>query len=119
MIDYIPDGWILCEIHGEKETFYKIFSSWRGGYLTGDAWRMNSGVVRCEKEGKFYNFYGNSGSVYRCHEERYGHLGVYNNGVLSDYEQRSEGKLKAIPFLPDGLVDFEWSKPNDQAHPTV
>ena len=106
-MEYMPDGWMLVEISG-TDPHYRVFGSWRGGYLDGDAWRMNSGIVRCEKEGKMYKFYGSSGSCYMCHESGYGNLGSYNHGVLSQYEARSGGKLQAIPFLPDGLVDYDW-----------
>lgn len=119
MSEYYPDGWILCEIRGEKETFYKVFGSWRGGFAQGDSWRMNSGVTKCEKQGKVYKFSGHSGSAYYCHEDGYGRLGAYNHGVLSDYEHRSEGMLSAIPFLPDGLTEMQWSKPHDQASSAV
>ena len=108
MAEYIPDGWVVVKIDTEKETFYKIFGSWRGGYLDGDSWRMNSGVVRCEKEGKIYKFYGHSGSCYACHESGYRRLGPYNEGVLQRYVDRANGQLTYFEEMPEDILTMEW-----------
>lgn len=38
-----PQGWVILKFSTPADTFYKIFSSWRGGYLDGDSWRLSSG----------------------------------------------------------------------------
>ena len=63
-----PDNWIILKIKEENgdRFYYKVLAGWSGGYLTSDAWRMNSGIARVEESEKYYDFIGESGSVYRC-----------------------------------------------------
>ena len=107
-MSYYPDGWFLVQINNREIQYYKIFGSWAGGYLDGDAWRMNSGVVKCEYKDNRYLFYGASGSIYSCHEESYGRTTAYNGQILQDIIQNSHGTIQAIPFLPDNLTNYKW-----------
>lgn len=82
MSEYIPEEWAIIKFELNGNTEYKVFGSWRGGYLTGDSWRLNSGISKVEEHDNYYHFYGYSGSVYRCRKGRYGITGMHNNGVL-------------------------------------
>ena len=115
---YNPDGWMLVKITSEGKTHYRVFGSWRGGYLDGDSWRLNSGVVRHEEEIvknsmnedlKIYRFYGSSGSCYQVVEKTYGLLGPYNEGVLGSYASQSTDKITFEPLqeMPD-INSIEW-----------
>lgn len=86
--EYVPDRWILLKHTIKDKHAYRVFGTWLGGYVTGDSWRMNSGIKKIEKEGPFYLFYGNSGSVYRCHENAVG-TSMYSEGVLNDLNERA------------------------------
>lgn len=87
---YVPDKWVVIEIKNEEEVFYKILGGWSGGYLDGDSWRLNSGVVEVEKKGENYHFKGDSGSVYICNENSYG-----MNMIMSEiYQKMKEGEEK-------------------------
>ena len=68
MKEYIPDNWVVIKFHDEPH--YKILAGWSGGYLSGNSWRMNSGITRVEDAGEYYKFYS-KGSVYSCHKESY------------------------------------------------
>ncbi len=35
-----PERWVILKIEGD-ETYFRVF----GGYLDGDRWKMNSGIV--------------------------------------------------------------------------
>lgn len=61
-----PDNWVIIKIKHPKEIMYKILAGWSGGYLDGDSWRMNSGIVKVQEEGNHILFHGYSGSVYKC-----------------------------------------------------
>ena len=37
--------------------------------ISGDSWKVNSGITKCEYDDEFWYFYGYSGSVYKCHME--------------------------------------------------
>lgn len=93
---YAPDGWMLVKITG-TDPHYRVFGSWRGGYTTGDSWRLNSGIQSHKKVGPYYFFYGHSGSVYRCHEEGYGRLGAYNSSVLGGYQSEHLNTVEDMP----------------------
>lgn len=70
MSEYNPDSWVIIKVMGiEDKDFFKVLAGWSGGYLDGDSWRMNSGIDKIEDDGDYYNFIGQSGSVYRCHKE--------------------------------------------------
>ena len=50
---YTPDGWMIVKITGTNP-HYRVFGSWRGGYLSGDSWRMNSGIISVKEDGENY-----------------------------------------------------------------
>lgn len=102
--DYAPDGWQLVRITG-TDPHYRVFGSWRGGYVSGDSWRLNSGIKSHKKFGQYYFFYGHSGSIYRCHEEGYGRLGSYNAGVLGDL---ANDTTQLINNMPD-IENIDWN----------
>lgn len=100
---YTPDEWILVKVNG-TDPYYRVFGSWRGGYLDGDSWRLNSGVESVSKEGDFFLFYGSSGSIYKCHKDTYGVRSPYNNGVvdsLCDYN------MDVLTECPD-VLNLNW-----------
>lgn len=99
MSEYAPEQWAIVEITTPKKTkpYYRIFGGWKGGFATGDSWKLNSGVVRVEEFENYYDFYGYSGSVYHCNKhssEPTGWLaGVLNNLVINSKEAGVEIKI--------------------------
>ena len=109
MSEYAPDGWVVVKVVNPNETFYRVFGSWRGGYLNGDSWRMNSGITGCRREGYYYHFTGYSGSTYQCHKESYDRLGGYNSSVLGDYIRRAPEQNFTMEVMP---ADTDWLNMN-------
>ena len=68
----VPDQWVILEITTPKEKIRKVLAGWRGGYLHGDSWRLNSGIVETKEFDDYWDFHGASGSVYRCRKDGYG-----------------------------------------------
>lgn len=106
-MDYNPDSWVVLKVKEGKGTFpfYKVLAGWSGGYLDGDSWRMNSGVTQVKDGGgDYYEFYGESGSCYRCHKETYGlrmsTAGVYKNLCL---QQHFKGQFILMPEDTDWM----------------
>ena len=104
-MDYNPDNWVVLKITVDGTTLYKVLAGWSGGYLDGDAWRMNSGVTQVKDGGgDYYEFYGESGSCYRCHKETYGlrmsTAGVYKNLCL---QQHFKGQFILMPEDTDWM----------------
>lgn len=87
--EYEPDKWLVFKVECEQP-FYKILGSWFGGYTGANSWRTNSGIAKVEKDGPFFLFYGESGSVYRCHEENYGAHMLARSIIQKDYFEELE-----------------------------
>lgn len=87
---YNPDKWLLLEITPDDDTdiYLKVFGTWGGGYLSGDSFRINSGIESITQDDEYYYFKGYSGSVYKCYKNSYGVTGAYNYGVVSNLEKQ-------------------------------
>lgn len=84
---YSPDRWVVIEINSEKHgKIRKVFAGWYGGFTSGDAWKLNSGITKVEQDGNFWRFTGESGSVYECHKDMHGMSG-YMGGVLQGWQE--------------------------------
>jgi len=73
----------------------KVFGSWH------EEWRLNSGITRVEKDGKYWLLFGYSGSCYRCHEDSYGISNPYSLAVLNDYDLSAVSASEALDYLCD------------------
>jgi len=89
-----PERYVLIKIHNSDRTkiVYRVFASWAGGYLNGDSWRMNSGVVKVEISEDHYTFVGYSGSKYVCKKNSVGFATSYTNSILDGMIKESEIK---------------------------
>jgi len=76
------DNWVIVKITLPEGVVHKLLRGWSGGYLDGDSWHMNSGIVRAEVEDDYILFHGQSGSVYKCYKnaQRLSNVtaGIYN-----------------------------------------
>lgn len=106
---YIPEGWVVFKI----KDVYKVFGSWAGSYLRGDAWRINSGVESVEDAGDDLIINGYSGSEYVCVKNSYGNLTGYNSDVIkhfiNDYNEQHTGKAKIFSTLDEFIEDYNSS----------
>lgn len=105
---YYPDRYELLRITKDGEVSYKVFGTWVGGYLSGDSWRLNSGIQRVEEDGDMVKFIGYSGSIYKAYKEAVGTT-FYTAGVLQQMLDVSSEDCK-IEMIT--LQDYY----NDQAH---
>ena len=76
-----PDYWCIIKIPN-KEPIYKIFATWKGGYLGSDSWKANSGIERVIDKETHYEIIGFSGSIYICYKTNYGTTS-YGNYILN------------------------------------
>lgn len=76
-----PDKWVVVKITSDLGIVYKVMGSWYGGYLYGNSWRMNSGIVKVEKTENSVLFYGSSGSCYECFSTNYG-MHMESSGII-------------------------------------
>jgi len=111
MSDYTPDNWVIIKIKEGKldSGFYKVLAGWSGGYLYGDSWRMNSGITEIKEDGDYYEFYGASGSCYRCHKRGYG-LRMNNAGIWKQLEENQgfEGQVTLMD-ADTNWMEVKWN----------
>ena len=70
MTEYSPENWVIIKFKGD-DPHYRVIAGWSGGYLNGDSWRINSGIVRHEFDGDYWYFHGSTGSCYKCYKDNY------------------------------------------------
>jgi hypothetical protein len=96
MSEYVPDRWVVLKLTSKVEggaTHYRIFATWSGGYLTGNSWKLNSGIVQAQVDrSNTWSFTGDTGSVYRCRAGGYG-LSGYGAGVLQSLTDNNKDYL--------------------------
>lgn len=105
MTTYCPDNWVVIKFN-TKSPHYKILGGWSGGYLSGDSWRLNSGVVKMTTDKDFYNFYGSSSSVYTCHKENYC-LRNNNAHIWEQLKNKFGDKVELMPEETD-WENIDW-----------
>jgi len=98
--NYFPDNWVILKIKPGKGAypFYKVLAGWSGGYLSGDSWRMNSGITRITGDEDYLKFWGESGSCYVCHKDTY-RLTMSISGVYNSLKEKEEfgGQITLMP----------------------
>lgn len=99
-----PDKWVVLQI-GNVDPIYKLFASWAGGYLNGDAWRINSGIKAIYEDGPHYEFVGYSGSSYVCHKNGYGIATAYSENMLNTIIARGVENDIPVTIMP---ADTDW-----------
>jgi len=102
---HCPDKWLIIRFRDGDKTTYKVLGGWRGGYLDGDSWRLNSGIVDIEEDGDYYLFKGFSGSVYKCHKEAYGATSVMS--FIFDEEDKNKDIIKVFKNYDEFKLDYE------------
>ena len=101
-ISETPDRWVVLKIpQTGTASLYKIFGSWAGGYLDGDRWKMNSGIVSLEEDDDYYYFIGYSGSCYKCHKKGYGVMTSYSQSILDNLIDKANERGVSISVLLD------------------
>lgn len=109
-MDYFPDAWVVLKINTPSTTIYKVLAGWFGDYLTGDSWRINSGITTVHKEGECFIFGGASGSDYICHQDTY-KLTNMTHAILEEFNS-SIPSTASIEVMPEDTNWFELFKGN-------
>jgi hypothetical protein len=90
MNTYKPDAWVLIKFtKNSEEPVYKILAGWYGGYLSGDSWRLCSGIDRVNLKGSTYEVSNYSGSMYYCDPEVENLTGL-TSAILAGWESKAK-----------------------------
>ncbi len=100
-----PHKWVVVKIENDGNEYYKVYGSWRGGYLDGDRWKMNSGISSIQEDEKAFFFSGLSGSKYLCLKGHYGIASAYTESVLENVITNSY-KVDAKMEIMDAETDW-------------
>lgn len=98
-----PNYWQVVKVTTpEQQVLYKVFATWTGGYLTGDSWKLNSGIKEVKKVDKVLEIKGYSGSLYKVYygDQSY-RTTMYTQSVLESFMKKSDlvgAKIEVIPF---------------------
>ena len=103
---YRPDKWVVLKITNGYKVGYKVLGGWKGGYLDGDHWRLNSGIrsVDVSKDGNYFFFEGHSGSIYGCHKDAYGFT-TQTAGIYNMMTENHHVPLSTVELMPE---DTNW-----------
>ena len=104
-MQYIPDNWVILRIKG-SDPHYKVLAGWSGSYLNGTSWRLNSGIIRVEIADDYYNFYGSSGSCYKCHKNSYS-LRLNNAYIWNQLSEKFGADIELMDETTD-WVTVDW-----------
>ena len=55
---YTPDNWVIVKIVYNGKTIYKVLGGWYGNFVTGDSWKLNSGITSVDEDENYYYFHG-------------------------------------------------------------
>lgn len=105
MREYMPDNWVIIKLKGD-DPHYRVLAGWSGGYLSGNSWQLNSGIVRVEETEYSYKFYGTSGSCYDCGKKSY-MLRMNTAGVWGQLEKLHGDKVELMPEETDWM-NVDW-----------
>lgn len=111
MSEYTPDNWVLLKINNPKDSHYRVFGGWFGGYLGSDSWRLNSGIVRHEFDGEYWKFYGSSGSCYKCYLDSYRMSGLQASVFTKLQEKHGENFVQLVEDQAWTAEDWTWILP--------
>lgn len=98
---YTPDRWVVIEItRPGKEPLQKVLAGWYGGYAKGDSWQLNSGIEHVVETDNCYEFYGYSGSIYKCYKVNHG-MSSYMCSVYESFQKDA----RSVPDCSIKLVE--------------
>lgn len=89
----------------DDSTYFKVFGANSGGYLSGDEWRLNSGISKVVYDDEEIAFFGYSGSVYLCAigDSR---VSLYNQSALNNFLAKDFVELVEHDKLFDTLKEY-------------
>lgn len=109
MSNYRPDKWIIVRFDTDDgDTITKILAGWSGGYLTGDSWKLSSGITKVTKEEDVFIVENYSGSRYYLRSTSIGVTG-WTTSILQQliderptkvYDSLSEIETLFAEFIP-------------------
>lgn len=103
---YKPDYYVILKIQEKyKDVLYKLFSTWVGGYLGNDQWRINSGIESIQLQDNQYIFYGMSSSIYKCNKDTY-NTSNYTKSVLDNILENINSMKNITVEVLDKDIDF-------------
>ena len=102
---YLCDNWVVIFLNA-GDPHYRILTGMSGGYLDGDSWRMNSGIVRVEEDEQYFYFHGASGSCYAGRKTAYC-LRMNNAYIWAQLKEKHGDKVSMLDEDTDWM-NHDW-----------
>lgn len=92
---YTPDSWSIIKLTKPDNNFmlYKVVANFCGGYMYGDEWRINSGILHVKTTKHYYLITGYSGTQYKLFKNREGVRGIAAMELANKKEMAEKNKL--------------------------
>lgn len=103
VITETPENWVILKLPNGN---HKVFATWNGEYLTGQRWRLNSGIKEVKEDEGYWYFIGYSGSCYKCNKSAYGVTNSFGLSVLEEILEKSSSKIETMKG--ENLDSFKW-----------
>ena len=94
-MSHYPDFWKIVVLKIKDRIDHRVVGGWSGGYLTGDSWRISSGITSIVSIGKFYEVHNTSGSVYYCRKDSE-RLNAYTSSVVEGMKESYDIKFVSM-----------------------
>lgn len=104
--NYYPAYWVVVKVTPPKKDgvevkpIFKVLAQFSGSYLSGESWKLNSGITEYKEEGGKLFFIGSSGSCYVCSKEREG-LGSFTVSIFASLKESLQdigGDMEKLSF---------------------
>jgi|GEM_PF-1122445 hypothetical protein len=103
-----PDNWLGLHLKKDNIDIVKLFSTFYGGYLDGDSWRLNSGCKNIKKypdnKDKFL-ITGYSGTQYNIFKKNIG-TSSYTSTILNEIIEKSKSENIEV-FIIDDILKLQ------------
>jgi len=93
-----PDRWVLVELTQNGETYRKIISSWKGGWLQDSDCRISSRIVESTVMQHFNEYKTETGSTYKCLHSKEGISEMIRDVITQLRELNGNDSVRVICY---------------------
>jgi hypothetical protein len=110
MTEYTPDRWVVLRLKNKDGFIHKVLGGWAGGYLNGQSWRLNSGIIKCDYDSvnDRLAFSGFSGSTYIVHKDMYG-VNIAMSEIIETMQKMYPDQVEVLDGDKYDWTQYAWN----------
>ena len=93
-----PDRWVLVELTQDGETFRKIISSWKGGWLQDSDCHISSRIVESTVMKHYNEYKTETGDIYKCLHSKESISGMIRDTIQQLREMNGNDSVRVICY---------------------